>query len=343
MEDKLIFGKFVAKKRKESQLTQKDLAEKLFVTESAVSKWERGISYPDITFVSALCRALSVSEHELITASEDHHQHEVEMESDKYRKLVKIYLYTFLFMYSAGLLTCFICNLAVSHTLSWFFIVLFSITTSFSLTTLPVLLNKNRGLITLGSFFISLNLLLLICAIFTSGNWFGITFISILFGFSVVFLPIVLYHIRLPRVISSHKALISIFVDSILLLAVIIAACVYRDLTDRIATVAIPITLISLVLPWVFLLVIRYVPINSLYKTSICLVMMGIYTGIINSVTTVISEHTVFSMPEFDYSNWSGEYINGNVLYITCATFIFLAVVFAIGGMVQQIKGKQKD
>lgn len=45
MEDKRIFGKFVAKKRKESQLTQKDLAEKLFVTESAITKWESGISY----------------------------------------------------------------------------------------------------------------------------------------------------------------------------------------------------------------------------------------------------------------------------------------------------------
>ena len=342
MEDKLLFGKFVAKKRKENQLTQKDLAEKLFVTESAVSKWERGISYPDITFVSVLSQALNVSEHELITASEDHHQHEVEIQSEKYRKLVKIYLYTFLILYSVGLLTCFICNLAISHTLSWFFIVLFSIATSFSLTSLPVLLSKNRGLITLGSFYLSLNFLLLICAIFTGGNWLGITFISVLLGFSVIFLPIVLYHIRLPRILSHHKALISIFVDTLLVFAVVIVACVFRDLSGRIATVAIPITLISLILPWFYLLVIRYIPINSLYKTAICLVSAGLYTGIVNSVIYAICEQTAFSMPKFDYSNWSGEYINGNSLYITSATLILLAVIFTNGGVVQQIKGNKR-
>jgi transcriptional regulator with XRE-family HTH domain len=44
MEEKLTFGKFISKKRKEAELTQRDLADQLFVTESAVSKWERGDS-----------------------------------------------------------------------------------------------------------------------------------------------------------------------------------------------------------------------------------------------------------------------------------------------------------
>lgn len=42
MEEKISFGKFIMKKRKEKNMTQKELAQKLFVTESAVSKWERG-------------------------------------------------------------------------------------------------------------------------------------------------------------------------------------------------------------------------------------------------------------------------------------------------------------
>ncbi len=42
MKEKSTFGRFIVKKRKERNLTQKELAEQLYVTESAVSKWERG-------------------------------------------------------------------------------------------------------------------------------------------------------------------------------------------------------------------------------------------------------------------------------------------------------------
>lgn len=52
-------------------MTQREFADKLFLTESAVSKWERGMSYPDITMIRDICAILGVSEHELLTASED--------------------------------------------------------------------------------------------------------------------------------------------------------------------------------------------------------------------------------------------------------------------------------
>ena len=55
MEDKSTLGKFIQTKRKELGLSQKELAKALYVTESAVSKWERGISYPDITMISGIC------------------------------------------------------------------------------------------------------------------------------------------------------------------------------------------------------------------------------------------------------------------------------------------------
>ena len=54
------FGSFIKLKRIEKNYSQKDLAELLFVTESAVSKWERGITYPDITLISDICRVLNV-------------------------------------------------------------------------------------------------------------------------------------------------------------------------------------------------------------------------------------------------------------------------------------------
>ena len=61
MESKRAFGEYIREKRKGLGLSQRDLAEKLFISESAVSKWERGVSYPDITLVSPLCEVLGVS------------------------------------------------------------------------------------------------------------------------------------------------------------------------------------------------------------------------------------------------------------------------------------------
>lgn len=60
------FGAFVAQKRKEAGLTQKELAEKLFLSDKAVSKWERGLSLPDVAVLQPLSECLGVSLGELL-------------------------------------------------------------------------------------------------------------------------------------------------------------------------------------------------------------------------------------------------------------------------------------
>ena len=64
--DKEKFGEFIAKLRKEMGMTQKELAERLFVSDKAVSKWERGQSLPDITTLNPLADALGVTAAELL-------------------------------------------------------------------------------------------------------------------------------------------------------------------------------------------------------------------------------------------------------------------------------------
>ena len=54
-------GKFIQSKRKEKGLTQKELAEKLGVTDKAVSKWERGLGCPDVSILEILAKELDTS------------------------------------------------------------------------------------------------------------------------------------------------------------------------------------------------------------------------------------------------------------------------------------------
>ncbi len=66
--DKQKFGAFVAALRKEKGMTQKELAEKLFISAKAVSKWETGVSIPDTALLMPLSELLGVSVTELLLA-----------------------------------------------------------------------------------------------------------------------------------------------------------------------------------------------------------------------------------------------------------------------------------
>lgn len=59
-------GSFLQQLRKENQLTQKELASQLHVTDKAVSKWERDLSAPDISLLIPLAQILGVSTTELL-------------------------------------------------------------------------------------------------------------------------------------------------------------------------------------------------------------------------------------------------------------------------------------
>lgn len=60
------FGQFIAENRRTRGLTQRELAESLHVTDKAVSKWERGLSYPDVTLLEPLAEKLELTVAELM-------------------------------------------------------------------------------------------------------------------------------------------------------------------------------------------------------------------------------------------------------------------------------------
>lgn len=64
--DLIKIGKFIASCRKEKNLTQEQLAEKLYITDRAISKWERGLSLPDVDKMLDLCNILNINVNELL-------------------------------------------------------------------------------------------------------------------------------------------------------------------------------------------------------------------------------------------------------------------------------------
>ena len=65
--DQIKIGKFIAQCRKKNNLTQMQLAEKLNITDRAISKWENGKGMPDSSIMLDLCNELGISVNELLS------------------------------------------------------------------------------------------------------------------------------------------------------------------------------------------------------------------------------------------------------------------------------------
>ncbi len=70
--DQVKIGKFIAEMRKEQGLTQRELAEKLLISDKTVSKWECGNGLPEVSLMMPLCEILQVSVNELLSGKRLH-------------------------------------------------------------------------------------------------------------------------------------------------------------------------------------------------------------------------------------------------------------------------------
>lgn len=125
--DNQKFGSFIAELRKEKNMTQKELADQLHVTDKAVSKWETGKGFPDLKLMEDLAKVLDISLVELIQCSRqdagllsaDTVDHVVSQAMDQSQKITtRKYLRLFRwFLFAAALVSSFsLClNLYIRH------------------------------------------------------------------------------------------------------------------------------------------------------------------------------------------------------------------------------------
>lgn len=226
MENRKSFGAFLLQRRKELGMTQKEFAERLFVTDSAVSKWERGLAYPDITLLQSICEVLEVTEKELLSASEDVEGRRAEQLAKKYIRLSRKNRLIQSAVYGGTLLICLICNLSIDHTLSWFWLVLGGLMLCASLTFLPSFAPEGRQTATVfGGFLVSLLFTLAVSCLYSGGTWFPIAAVGSTFGLGLVFLPFVLRQIPLPPELRERKALLYVCIE-LALLILLYALCI---------------------------------------------------------------------------------------------------------------------
>ena len=325
MTDKKTFGSFIKMKRTEKKLSQKDLAEMLFVTEGAVSKWERGVSYPDITLVPDICRVLEISEHELITASTDMDTRKMKQEARKFRTIRDTWFWAPTISYGVALITCFICNLAVNHTLSWFFVVLAALICAFTFVpTATSFFETNKLLAFSVSTYLSICLLLFACAAYNRDlSWFLTAAIGVLMGYVVVFVPVLLKRTNYAR----HRYIISFSVLFVLTVLMMMHIRVWQPfmLGNAMLLVAydfVPVIACAVICAFRF---------NAFFKAGICTAIIG---------TTLYCENhviaTLFGPPDnkpyqVDFQNWE-QCLDGNVQFIMLMLFLLVsAILFMIG------------
>ena len=65
--DQIKIGKFIAEERKRKKYTQRELADKIGISDKTISKWERGNGFPEVSLLLPLCNELGISVNELLS------------------------------------------------------------------------------------------------------------------------------------------------------------------------------------------------------------------------------------------------------------------------------------
>lgn len=236
------------------------------------------------------------------------------------------------------IVVCLIVNIALDNALDWFFIVLTALMTAASLTVVPLIIEERKGLWTLGSFTGSLTLLLLTCCLYSGGDWFFISIISVLLGLSVLFGPYVVIRIPMKGFMASNNGLLVMAVDTILLYAVVIVSGLYGN-DSYYWYSAVMITTVCLLFPWGLFLMIRYLKANTFVRAGLCVIFGGVFLSMMeNIINWILGNGFRIQFRNANLLVWNENFTDANIFLLTLISGVVIGGVLLVVGLLRKKK-----
>lgn len=230
------------------------------------------------------------------------------------------------------ILVCLIVNLAAGTGLTWFFIVLASLLVAASLTVVPLMVPADRFLWTLGTFSVSLTMLLGVCCIYTGGRWFFVAGFSSLFGIGMVFLPFAVRSRPLSGILKNQKALTVMTADTVLYVLMMLSIGLYTKSPDFFRISA-AISLPMLAFAWVLFAIIRYAGKNGWIKAGLCTTLSGVFVFSADYLINRLLGSTV-QLPTFSPFLWNFSTVDGNVKWLSMIVGVLLGTILITVGLI---------
>lgn len=289
-------------------------------------------SDPDITVVPLLAQQLGVSSDELIGASENPEERHNQRDARVYRKWRTVLLWSTSIAYGTTILTSFIVNISVQHTISWFWVVLAAVALAFSLTTLPLLQVPRRGWFVLGASLVSLLALLgVISLLYGSGAWVPIAIAATLLAVVLCFAPIWLAGASLPAPFNSHRTVLSLAISTVAIVAFLWVIMLAIGQPQLWISPTLLLVAIGLAPVWIIALVIRYLPGSGLARAAVVAALVGVFSFVIDPL---VNRALGASEPrQIDLTQWNETYVSGNIEMLILVGCLLTAAALGIAAM----------
>ncbi len=332
--DNKTFGNFIREKRIEKGLKQRELADLLFVTESAVSKWENGKSYPDITMIPNICKTLGVTEKELIDGATDTDYRKMRKDAGRYRTISETWFWGLTISYAIALVVCLICDVAINHRLSFSIIVFASLVVAYSFAPTWTRFSENHKLaLFVGSTYLSLCFLFAVCCAMYGQSWFPIASSAVLLGYVCFFGPFLLRR-YFPERFGRYKVLVyfaSVLLFLLLMLFVIRATVRFPYFK------ALAISFYAFI-PFFITATVHVFDISRLMKVAVDVLAFGVVGYRMQAVVNKLFEGGVKDYYKVNFRDWVN-CLNGNISLIWLVSSIVIALVLVAVFFVKQKRG----